>query len=186
MKRELGLKYPIIETSMMVSQYNEHQIAASFALSEEIGVDRHKLSKLQIDPSSSLDWLPRDRRHAYQNYFEGDGSGTLSPCSRLYTFMTVNWNGNVPACCLTYDERSDFGNCLSMSPGEVWNNENFQAARGVFAGNPDDLTSARTICHTCRNRLGSKLLPHYRGTFALALPGLEARFDDPATKGAIL
>ena len=178
MKRELGLKYPIIETSMIVSWYNEHQIADSFALSEELGADRHKLSKLQIDPASGLDWLPRDRQHAYENYFDGDSAGSEPACSRLYTFMVVNWNGNVAACCLTYDERSDFGNCLSASPGEVWNNENFKTARGVFSAARDEGSSTRTICHLCRNRLGSKSLPHYRGTFALALPGLEKRLDD--------
>ncbi|SPF48662.1 putative Radical SAM domain protein [Syntrophobacter sp. SbD1] len=182
MKRELGLKHPIIETSMIVSQYNEHQIQASFELSKQLGADRHKLSKLQIDPNSSFDWLPRDRQHAYRNYFDDDSAESLCPCSRLYTFMVVNWNGNVAACCLTYDERSDLGNCLSVSPDKVWNNENFQTARGVFSIDPDDRPSARTICHICRNRLGSKLLSHYRGTFALALPGLEDRLDDPATK----
>ena len=179
MKREMGLKYPIIETSMIVSRYNEHQIAASFKLSEEIGADRHKLSKLQIDPSCCQDWLPMDRRHAYQNYFDGDGDGSPSACSRLYAFMVINWNGNVAACCLTYDERSDFGNCFLASPAEVWNNENFKNARGVFSADKANGSCPQTICHICRNCLGSKTLPHYRGTFALALPGLEKRLEAP-------
>lgn len=179
MKRELGLKYPIIETSMIVSRYNEHQIAASFELSKTLGADRHKLSKLQIDPSSSLDWLPLDQQYAYKNYSEDDSEESEAACSRLYTFMVINWNGNVASCCLTYDEKSDFGNCLSVSLDDVWNNENFKTARGIFSAAPNDPSSPRTICHLCRNQLGSKSLPHYRGTFALALPGLEKRLDDP-------
>jgi MoaA/NifB/PqqE/SkfB family radical SAM enzyme len=183
MKRELGLRQPIIETSMIVSRHNEHQIAGSFALSREIGADRHKLSKLQIDPNSCVHWLPRDRAYAYQNYFDADLADMPQPCSRLYSFMVVNWNGNVAPCCLTYDERCDFGNCFSTPVEAVWNNAKFQAARGVLAGGSPDAAAVSTICHLCRNRLGSPAVPHYRGTFALALPGLGIPLTRPARKG---
>ncbi len=165
LKRRLGLTFPLIEGTMLVMRHNEGQCAAFIRLCEEMGLDRYFLSKLQVDPATTKDWLPLDPSLSYANYFKDDPA---PPCSRLYSFMVINWSCNLAACCLTYDEASDFANVADEPLWQIWNNERFQSARAVF--HPDGHQRPATICHCCRNRLGSPELPRYKTSFALALP----------------
>jgi len=165
LKRKLGLQYPLIESAMMVMRHNERFTGEFESLCRDIGFDRFFLGKLQIDPASGRDWLPSDPGASYANYFQDDQPQS---CMRLYAFMVVNWSGNVAPCCLTYDAAADFGNIASGSLWDVWNNELFQSARAVF--HPDGVGRPGTICRLCHNRLGSAQVPHYKSSFALALP----------------
>ena len=154
-----------IETAMIINKFNESQEFDYIEKMNSLGVDRVKVSKLQISPNEGKDWLPDNKDKQYSNYTEE--SQDAESCQRLYTQMTINWDGRISPCCLTYDVESDFTK-QSENPilATEWNNEFFESARSAFNAKPG---KCKTICHKCMNNLGSKDLPHFRNTFAIAL-----------------
>ena len=166
LKQKLGLSYPIVETAMIVNSYNECEVEQYKELMGEIGVDSVLISKLQISPNTSMNWLPNNPEYRYNNYLENQQHP--SSCQRLYTSLTINWDGRISPCCLTYDKESDFS--MHIQDGKFhleWNNSYFESARRSFSSMRDNLP--HTICHECKNCLGDSNLNHFRDTFAIAL-----------------
>ena len=165
LKKDLRADHPIIETAMIVNRFNEKEVVEYRERMKELGVDEVNVSKLQISPSISKDWLPNNPELRYNNYLED--SMPAQSCQRLYTSMTINWDGRISPCCLTYDKESDFAKSTSgLRLKEIWNNELFMAARQSFGKDSD--SSPHTICHDCKNCLGDSNLNHFRDTFAIA------------------
>jgi len=156
----------LIETAMIVSSHNEHQLDDYRELMNRYKVDRVEVSRLQLNPNMSLEWLPSLEEYRYNNYTIPDGPS--NSCERLYNNMIVNWDGRISPCALTYDAKSEFA--YSPAPAlvlEEWNNSFFQSARRSFK-QPEE-GDVETICKTCQNCLGSSSLNHFRDTFAIAL-----------------
>ena len=65
-----------------------------------------------------------------------------------WTETFVNWNGDVfPYCCVHTEEKDRMGNIFEQDFEEIWNGENYVAARKEMLDQPNDL---KTICHTCK------------------------------------
>lgn len=155
-----------IEAAMIAMRHNEEEIPAFQKYCAELGVDFCQIGRLQVDPETRLDWLPENPEHRYNNYLERDPP---KDCSRLYLQMVVRWDGGVPPCCLAYGKINDVTNVSQSTLGAEWNNPAFRAARACFSGKRGEIA---TLCHRCRNDLGSRLTPHYTGTFAITLPAV--------------
>jgi len=155
-----------VEIAMISMRHNEHEITDFQNFCHERSISLCRLGRLQINPNIALDWLPKNPDLRYNNYLEADSPS--ADCPRLYFNMTLRWDGGVPPCCLAYGRINDIGNARQDCLADIWNNEMFQSARGAFAGQTN---SHRTLCHLCRNNLGSHNAPHYQDTFAVTLPG---------------
>ena len=69
-------------------------------------------------------------------------------CRKPWTETFVNWNGDVfPCCCVHTEEKDRMGNIFEQDFDEIWNGENYVAARKEMLDQPNDL---KTICHTCK------------------------------------
>ena len=69
-------------------------------------------------------------------------------CRKPWTETFVNWNGDVfPYCCVHTEEKDRMGNIFEQDFEEIWNGENYVAARKEMLDQPNDL---KTICHTCK------------------------------------
>jgi hypothetical protein len=44
----------------------------------------------------------------------------------------VNWDGGYAPCCYLTDASDDFGEVNTQSIKEIWNNEQYMTARGLF------------------------------------------------------
>lgn len=166
MKRNRDHKVKV-ELSLLAMRHNEHEIPAfrDFC-AEEPGVDWSYIGKIQINPGTSLEWLPENPGYRYNNYL--DGSVNVD-CNRCYFSMVVNWDGMVAPCCLCYGEAANIGDANKNSLAEIWNNAAFQSIRALFKG---ENSEPKTMCHLCRNQLGSKKIPRFRDTMAISVNSL--------------
>jgi MoaA/NifB/PqqE/SkfB family radical SAM enzyme len=171
-KRELGLRYPLIEWRFLLFEHNGHEIETTMQLAGEIGVDL-----LEFFPGSApaggavrpyhgaapprpvlgpaLDEGLARRETALQrhladaNPWPGAAADLIDQprkCDWHYLGGMIYPDGAVGPCCVSVDAHHDFG----MLGGEmtyqtVIDNHCFQAARRSFVtGEPSN-----TICDTC-------------------------------------
>ena len=162
-------KLPLIRASMLANRYNEHEVEQFNELMLNMGLDEWSVDKLQVNPNSSLEWLPNNQELKYQNY-NSSLEKEILPCFRLWSEMVINWDSNLSACCLVDDKNADFENILNMAPinlSQIWNNLSYVSARSFFKDHSN--IRPHTICHECKNRVGSKELSYVGKTFSLKL-----------------
>lgn len=155
-----------IWVTMIISKYNEHEIAQFKNFCSALPIDNISLNKLQLNPKSSINWLPENLELRYNNYLYPEGKKEY--CSRMYFDMSIDWNYKIPTCCLAYGDVNTVGNLATHSIPEIWNNEYFQSMRSVFS-NQKPYVSLKTLCHMCQNDLGSQHIKHYENTLAITL-----------------
>jgi len=164
-KSKLNLNEPIIEAEMLVMSHNEHEIELVEKILRGIGVDKIKQGKIQVNPSLSKDWLPLNSDHVYKTY-QDKVSIDKDPCHWPWSGMVINWNGGVSACCIVDDSSADFGNALEVGIAEIWNNNNYQAARSEFS--KEKFNGERnTICNECKNDTHNLSLRRIGSSFAI-------------------
>lgn len=163
-KQAQQVDLPRIDAAFIVNVHNEHQLDDFKRLCADLGVDRMEVSKLQVNPASTLHWLPKNSDLRYNNYLTE--SPRPSSCQRLYVTMTINWNGTVDACCIVYDPAAKFADLSEGEIDDIWNNEFFRSARAVF--HDRESMTRHTICEVCENRLGAKI-SRYGDSFAITL-----------------
>jgi MoaA/NifB/PqqE/SkfB family radical SAM enzyme len=163
-------KTPFIRASMLASCYNENEVDQFNELMESMNMDEWSIDKMQVNPNESIEWLPDNEELRYQNYTSIGAEFTKKPCVRLWSEMVINWDGNISACCIVDDKNADFANDInkgSVDLETIWNNSSYLSARSSFTAEPK--TGKHTICHECKNMVGSKELSYVGKTFSLKL-----------------
>ena len=139
-KRRLGVHTPYLEWQFIVMKQNEHQIDAARALAGEIGVDNIIFKNVDFpwgmdDPTLAEQWLPAgDSRYIRDATFDRPYKEDGAACWRLWRTAVVNWDGGLAPCCYLTDKEHDFGDVSKHSVAEIWNNDRYAAARGIFKG----------------------------------------------------
>lgn len=162
-KKDLKQSFPIIETTMLVMKHNEHQTNEFLQLSESLGVDRYNLGKIQVNPNSSKDWLPKNKDFIYKTY---NNEKRNLHCKWPWSGLVINWDGGISPCCIVDDHKLDFGNFNNNSLKEIWNNDYFQSARATFS-NLKLNNQVETICNICKNETHDPNLKRASDSFAL-------------------
>ena len=169
-KRELGYATPHIEWQFIVMRQNEHQMEEAKQLAVDIGVDAVIFKNVDFphgmnDDKEAERWLPQQqpdylRENPFFKPYQEDGQR----CWRLWRSAVVNWDGGLAPCCYLTDKAEDFGEVTNSSIKEIWNNENYTAARGLFdeGYKPDKWVG----CLSCSVYLGSRAA-RKRGPVAL-------------------
>jgi radical SAM protein with 4Fe4S-binding SPASM domain len=165
-KQHTAVEFPQIEVSMLAMSHNEHQINDFEKMAIELGVDKYRIDKIQVDPNSgsSKSWLPKNKEYIYDSY---DGYDSDSQCHWPWSGMVINWDGNISPCCIVDSPRADFGNVYGKGIMEIWNNDYYVSARAEF-GNQKQIVK-QTICNICKNKTHSSSLKRVKGTFAITL-----------------
>jgi MoaA/NifB/PqqE/SkfB family radical SAM enzyme len=159
-KKELGYQTPHLEWQFIVMRQNEHQIPEARKLAAELGVDAIVFKKVDFphgedDPKVAEQWLPRNhpeylRPQPFYKPYHEDGER----CWRLWRSGVVNWDGGYAPCCYLTDESDDFGNVNTSPVREIWNNQSYVTARGLFK---DGYMPTKQIgCLSCSVYLGSR------------------------------
>lgn len=164
-KHNNHLKYPIIQSRMIATRKNEHQIDDFRVLSQELGVDEIEVGNVQLNPNTVADtWLPENKDYVYDTYM---GKNRLTPCHWPWSGLVINSDGGVSPCTIVDDPSSDFGNVFETSVMDVWNNAFFESSRSTWTKN----TKPRkpTICNICKNDTHNKRLLRVGDTFSLTL-----------------
>ncbi len=164
LKSELKSRNPVITWRFLITRYNEHELEQARKLSKEIGIDHFSADFLRCDPGNELlwneekqfesvnEWLPENPDLSMYDYNNKGRKKHTSKCKFLWIQPTVNWDGSVAPCCAVWHKKFDFGElCNSSSFFEIWNNDQFQTARGLFLDNSSSTTSTDNICSICKN-----------------------------------
>lgn len=147
LKNQFNIKFPIIQTRMLVMKHNEHQIDEFKKISKDLGVDEIELGNIQLNPNSAKDeWLPNNPEFVYPTY---RGDAEINPCHWPWSGLTINWDGGVSPCCVIDDQDTDFGNIFKNELLDIWNNEFYISARSEFSN--DKKITKNTICNICKN-----------------------------------
>ncbi len=135
---------------------NEHQIEDAKRIAAEIGVDTIRFSGagLPFDDLGNVElgeqWLTTlpEYRNYEPNTVRERGYLYDEKCFYLWRAMTVNPRGEVAPCCAISHQKWDFGNLIDTPLEEVWNNEYYRSARGLFSKQPAP-RELETVCHVC-------------------------------------
>ena len=118
-KKDNSLKFPRIQTRMLIMKHNEHQIEQFRKISKELKVDEMEVGNIQMNPNTAKQWLPKNQEFVYDTYIK---ERKVTPCHWPWSGMTINWDGGVSPCCIVDDEKSDFGDIFEQGLKKLWNN----------------------------------------------------------------
>ena len=137
-KKELGYRTPYLEWQFIVMRPNEYQIPEARRMAKELGVDGIVFKNVDFphgedDPEVAERWLPTStdgirREQPFAKPYHENGVR----CWRLWRSGVVNWDGGYAPCCYLTDASDDFGDVKSHSIKEIWGNERYVTARGLF------------------------------------------------------
>ena len=161
-KKENSLKFPTIQTRMLVMKHNEHQVEDFRKISKEMNVDEMELGNIQVNPNTAKHWLPSNQEFVYETYLK---ERKVTPCHWPWSGLTINWDGGVSPCCVIDDEKSDFGDIFEQGIKKLWNNEYYVSARSVFSKEKNN--SKSTICDICKNDTHNPNLFRIGNTFSI-------------------
>jgi len=159
---ELGSRTPWINWRFLVFRFNEHELDSARQTAQEIGVDRFTAAAPWLDeggfyPKPEEDceviknWVPSDPQ--YRPGAAGEPllqrrQAKRKRCDWHYMSTAINADGQIGACCVTYETKDDFA---SLADGhsymEAVNNEAFRSIRDRFAGRREEPTDM--ICEEC-------------------------------------
>ncbi len=174
-KRELGLRWPLLEWRFLIFRHNQHETAAVRRMAKEIGVDALEFLYGHAPDNSPADSVQRSNQALEGPCESGPAlrqalarrdtrlrrrlgrricksAGPYPPemlrkkCDWLYYSSMIYPNGRVGPCCVTGNERDDFGSLDPAEPfGSLWNNQRYQSARSLYNGG----TSSDLPCTRC-------------------------------------
>lgn len=186
-KRELGMNTPRLEWQFIVMRHNEHQIPEARQMATQLGVDAIVFKKVDFphnveSPELAERWLPSDPQYLRAKPFDKPYAEDGERCWHLWRSAVVNWDGGFAPCCYLIDKADDFGDVTKNSVRQIWNNERYTTARGLFK---DGFTPRQAVgCISCPVYLRSPVA-RQRGPIEIELEPAPARRRPPWTDGAL-
>ncbi len=138
-KNRQNSKLPFITWQFIVFGHNKHEMKQAKDLVKKWGFDRIVFIENRGDMGKEL--------------FYKKNESSKKTCNFLWNQSVVNWDGSVSPCCLYYDEKYDFGNVFKDGFEAVWNNDNYQKARGIIKlEKAVDSRGKNLVCFNCLKR----------------------------------
>ncbi len=105
------------------------------------------------------DWLPSDPLFVFEPYKkmkltgevdDGDYNGKKPfACSWPWRQSVINWDGQVVACCGSFDPGEDLGDVFEHGFAKVWNSKPYRLARRSFKRRLTDEQAKDNACANC-------------------------------------
>jgi len=143
-KQRLGRTTPKLVWQFLVFRHNEHEIEQARALHTEWGADEFLVGGAEMPVEPHREGFEPSTIPAYNIYhpdhpLQKEAARQMSgdrACGWLYGVFVLNPNGKVSPCCAVPSEKLDFGEYQKGGFFNVWNNETFRRARGMFTPAP--------------------------------------------------
>jgi len=139
---------PLIDWQFCVTGFNQHEIGKAREKARKLGIDQVRFIKpLFPDNVDDSSWVA----DSFSRQADDSRRMSSSDCVWLYRAAYINFDGGLIPCCRdTRDLRNDFGNVFSERFSDIWNGEQYRAARRLLA-NPWDREArqADTMCSRC-------------------------------------
>jgi MoaA/NifB/PqqE/SkfB family radical SAM enzyme len=137
-KQRLGSETPMLCWSFHVFEHNRHEVEQARAMARELGVEF----------SASKGWVEGPEWESGDEFVFPVGTAP-ERCRYLWSQAVINNDGLVSPCANSFYREDDFGSMEHASYKEVWNNRNFQEARGLYRARNASEYGKRLVCHEC-------------------------------------
>ncbi|MFZ5354271.1 MAG: radical SAM/SPASM domain-containing protein [Bacillota bacterium] len=140
-RNELGKDKPFVHISSTMTDETEEQISAfikywsSFVDSVDVGKTYFAMVDKEGYHDVIAEYLPRETvKKIY------------SPCTEVYQKISVNWNGDITACCADHDNYMLLGNVMETSIRTAWHSNKLNEYRRIL----DDMGMEKLpLCKDC-------------------------------------
>ena len=127
-KKSTKSRFPILTWKYLIFPHNLHEIEGAKQMAKQAKVDAFELSPGNVN---NLAVFGREEAHdlsmgkimTHQRDF----------CDSLWDSLIVYPDGSVIPCCQAFRKKDVFGNVLTSSVKEVWNNEDFVTMRKTIS-----------------------------------------------------
>ena len=156
-KQSVRARTPTLVWNYLVFRHNEHEVEAARRMAAEIGVE-FTASPMRTDCGEEIflplderlkrdsDWIPENP--TYSQYTHEALSRRVNDCGKPWKTVAINWDGYVVPCGSVYDcRRYNYGNIFNQPFRDIWNGEQYRAARNALAARS---SGTGTICETCK------------------------------------
>jgi MoaA/NifB/PqqE/SkfB family radical SAM enzyme len=140
-KRQLGLRYPIVEWQFIVFEHNRHVIERAKRMAKEIGVDRFCL---KYDAAS----VPSDFSHGDRLKLKALRRIHLKSCLWLWGSVIIDSEGLVRPCC-NAGRIEVLGDMRSTPFSDIWNSESMKYLRACVRTEGRQNRSSNSPCAGC-------------------------------------
>ena len=173
-RKEMGVRKPIVEIQFLVLKSNEHQIKEIRKLGNSLGVNWTVLKSAQFyDFEQGNSLMPEilrysrykrtsgqaDRRTSHEFLITDPGLPIPDPkfiiknpmpnrCFRMWSGCVVTWDGKVVPCCFDKDASHCLGDLSTQSFREIWTGEKYKQFRKTILKNRKSVD----ICRNCSQR----------------------------------
>lgn len=134
-KREFGSTRPGVNVDRLFSQIEKVMLSTTADYKDILSVDYIRTGNSTPEEEKEfLDWLnriklPKRIDIELHNWATGKGLKSFRQCHRLWTSITVLWDGRVSLCCLDYDGEVIIGNLKDNSLKEIINSDIYKEIR---------------------------------------------------------
>jgi len=133
-RERLGRRNPRVELQFVVFDFNRHQVPEVHRLAADLKVDT-----LTIRP----DLAGKEADELLEGAVR---RGKYKPCFWPWNTMVFRWDGVVHPCCTP----AEYGDTKGADVREIWNNEIYQATRGLLAHKQLPGIKKGIPCFTCK------------------------------------
>jgi radical SAM protein with 4Fe4S-binding SPASM domain len=131
---------PRISLTLVVTQYNEHELEPAKEIAKSLGVDMLSLKKvnpcaLYLEEEKSVEALPKDDRYKRFRY-DSTGKKPLevrnNPCKALWHKTNLRWDGRINSCTFDFEGASALGDFKKEKFKKIWRGESYRRMREKF------------------------------------------------------
>ncbi len=148
---ELGCKAVFSTASLNVRFQDQDQKLQPLGLADDI---LKKKVKQHVE-----NWLPSDQQYVLSPYNEirktgeieqGDYNGSKPfNCPWPWRQSVINWDGQVVACCGSFDPGEDLGDVFEQGFGKIWNGKQYRLSRRSFKKRLTEEEAKNNACASC-------------------------------------
>jgi radical SAM protein with 4Fe4S-binding SPASM domain len=143
-KKKMRSTFPLVTWKYLVFPENAHEIESARQKAKELGVNAFEVFAGNLD---DVTVFGREKRYDIKT---GQiVTHTYDFCPVLWDSLYINPDGSVVPCCQAFREKDVFGNIFEHSLKEVWNNDDFVAARRIVSIRKID-EGLRDPCRGCQ------------------------------------
>jgi len=125
-RKELGWERPFLIISTTLTDEAEEQSLAFREAWEKV-VDLVEIGK------TTFSWVEKSQKFNKELLEEEGIERVYLPCLEVMTKLSVNWNGDITACCADQNGELILGNIEEVSLKEAWNSEREESIRKKVA-----------------------------------------------------
>jgi radical SAM protein with 4Fe4S-binding SPASM domain len=152
-KQKLDSNTPLVSLTLVVTRYNEHEVALAKEVAKSLNVDMLSLKKLNpcavyLEEEKSIESIPKDDKYIRFQY-DGTSKKPLGVrnnlCKALWHKTNLRWDGRINSCTFDFEGVSALGDLKREKFKKIWRGASYRRMREAFR---EDWKSI-SLCSRC-------------------------------------